>query len=189
MYPKEFEVCDGSKSLGRGLYFGQQRRRPFGLSYRTLIGNDLAGVTHGYKLHIVYNALATPSSKNYVSLNDSPEAITFNWSFTTKPVRVAGHRPVPHIILASNETSPSLLAAVEDILYGSQTSNPRIPTPAELITLFTEWPEMLVLDNGDGTFTVDGPDSVVSILNSTTYQITSDSAVDDGDGTFTVTSS
>jgi hypothetical protein len=187
-YPKEFEICDGTRSVGRGLHFGSQRRRHFGMSYRSGVGNDVAGLGYGYKLHIVYNALAAPSQKDYKSTNDNPDVITFNWSFVTRPIRVAGYQPVPHIIVDSSETQPSLMAALEDILYGSATTSPRLPTPSEVITLFSEWPEMVVVDNGDGTFTVDGPDSVVSLLSSTTYQITSDSATNNGNGTFTVSS-
>jgi hypothetical protein len=188
MYPKEFERCDGTKGMGRGLHLGNQRRYPFGLSYRTVVGNDISGESYGYKLHIVYNALANPSSRDYRTISDDPEAITFNWSFSTKPIRVIGHKPIPHIIVDSHETQPSLLVALEDILYGSATTPPRLPTPTEVITLFEEWPEMTVIDNGDGTFTVDGPENVVSLLNSTTYQITSDAAIDGGNGTFTVAS-
>jgi hypothetical protein len=187
-YPKEFEICDGTKSVGRGLHFGQQRRRSFGMSYRTIIGNDLAGIRHGYKLHLVYNALAKPTNKSFNTMSDSPDAITFSWSFSTKPMRVAGYRPVPHVVVDSTETQVSLLSALEDIIYGSESTAPRLPAPAELITLFSGWPEMLVVDNGDGTFTVDGPDDVVSVLNSTTFQITSDAATNNGNGTYSVSS-
>jgi hypothetical protein len=187
-YPPEFEQCDGTKSLGRGLHFTQQRRRPFGLSYRTKVGNDSGGMDYGYKLHVVYNALAQPSSKNFASVSDSPEAIAFSWSFSTKPVRVSGYRPIPHVIIDSTESQSSLMMAIEDILYGSPAASPRIPTPDELITLFAEWPELKVTDNGDGTVTYDGPDNVVSILSNTTFQINSTNVTDNTDGTFTATS-
>jgi hypothetical protein len=187
-YPPEFEACDGTASLGKGLYFGQQRRRSFGMSYRTLVGNDLAGTDYGYKLHLVYNALATPSSKNYATVSDNPEAINFSWNFSTKPIKVAGHRPVPHIIIDSAQSQSSLMIAIEDILYGSSIASPRMPLPSEVITLFSAWPEMKVTDNGDGTFTIDGPDDVVSILNTTTFQLTSSDVTDNANGTFTATS-
>jgi len=187
-YPPEFEACDGTQLIGRGLYFGQQRRKSFGLCYRTQIGNDLDGVNHGYKLHLIYNALAAPSTKNYVTIGDNPEATNFSWSFTTKPIRVPNHLPVPHIIIDSTQSQESLMIALEDILYGSSAASPRMPLPSEVITLFAEWPSMVVTDNGDGTFTIDGPEDIVSILNSTTFQINSTSSVDNGDGTYSVTS-
>lgn len=187
-YPSEFEACDGTKSLGRGLYFGQQRRKSFSLSYRTKVGNDLEGIDHGYKLHLIYNALAQPASKNFTTLSDNPEALAFGWSFSTKPIRVTGHRPVPHLIVDSTKAQSSLMIAIEDILYGSVAASPRIPLPSEVITLFAEWPELNVVNNGDGTFTVDGPDNVVSILSNTTFQINSPAVTDNGNGTFTATS-
>lgn len=188
-YPKEFEACDGTVQLARGLQFTQQRRSSFGLSYRSRVGNDLSGIDYGYKIHLVYNALVTPSERNNKAISDSPEAIEFNWSFTCKPYRLLGYQPIPHVVVDSNETMPSLMAAIEDILYGSDTASPRLPTPSELKTLFEGWPEMVVMDNGNGTFTVDGPPHMVSMLNSTTYQITSPTAIVDGDGPFTVSSS
>lgn len=187
-YPLEFEVCDGTKNLGRGLQLTQQRRKSFGLSYRTRVGNDIDGTDHGYKVHLIYNALALPSAKTYSSIGENPEATTFNWSFSTKPIRVPGHRPVPHMIIDSTQTQQSLLIALEDILYGSTLASPRMPLPSEVITLFAEWPELRIVDNGDGTFTVDGPDNIVSILNTNTFQINSESVTIDGN-TYTVSSS
>jgi hypothetical protein len=187
-YPKEFEACDGTQSLGRGLYFGQQRRKTFGLCYRTQVGNDVAGVDHGYKLHLVYHALAAPSTKNFTSITDSPEASSFSWTFSTKPVRVANHRPVPHIVIDSTQSQSSLMIAIEDILYGSSIASPRMPLPSEIITLFSAWPEMKITNNGDGTFTADGPDNVVSILNTTTFQLNSSDVTDNADGSFDATS-
>src|SRR5690349_9269594 len=164
-YPPEFEACDGTASLGKGLYFGQQRRKSFDLCYRTQVGNDLAGTDHGYKLHLIYNALATPSTKNYATVGDNPEAINFSWSFSTKPVKVSGYRPVPHIIFDSTQSQESLMIAIEDILYGSSLVNARMPTPSEVITLFVGWHELKITNNGNGTFTVDGPDTFVTIVN------------------------
>lgn len=187
-YPNEFEACDGTKSLGRGLSLGQQRRKSFGLSYRTKIGNDVSGLDHGYKLHLVYNATAVPSSKAFSAIGANTEPVVFSWSFSTKPIRVAGHRPVPHMTIDSTITQRSLLIAIEDILYGSEIAPPRMPLPSEVITLFAGWPDLRVVDNGDGTFTVDGPDDIVSLLNTTTFQINSESVVIDGQ-TYTVSSS
>jgi hypothetical protein len=186
-YPTEFEACDGTRSMGKGLFLGQQRKKPFSLSYRTKIGNDVAGLDHGYKIHLIYNALAQPSTKGYSSVGATTDPSVFSWSFSTKPIRVAGHRPVPHIIVDSTTTPSSLMVALEDILYGSSIASPRIPAPSEVITLFAEWPELLIVDNGDGTFTLEGPDHILAMLNTNTFQITSDTVEIDGD-TYTVSS-
>lgn len=186
-YPTEFEQCEGTRQLGRGLSLGQQRRKSFGLSYRTKIGNDLSGLEHGYNLNLVYNALATPSTKNFVAVGDTTDPTIFSWSFSTKGIRVPGHLPVMHMTVNSTQTQSSLLIALEDILYGNDLVAPRMPLPSEVITLFAEWPDLLIVDNGDGTFTVDGPDSVISMLNSNTFQITSNSVVVNGN-TYSVSS-
>jgi hypothetical protein len=119
-----------------GIYLGQQGRRSFGLSYRTKIGNDTDGTDHGYKLHLVYGALAKPSEKAYASINDSPEAITFSWDLTTSPVAVTGSQAdgAPHDRLDQGGSGRDL-AALEDILYGTATDDPRLPLPDEVITL------------------------------------------------------
>lgn len=136
-YPDEFAVCDGSVELQPGVFVGQQPRKAFGLSYRTRIGNDTEGTEHGYKLHLVYNAMAAPSEKAYNTINDSPEAITFSWELTTTAVEVPGHKPAATIVIDSRTVEAADLAALEDILYGNETDEPRLPLPAELVTLFT----------------------------------------------------
>lgn len=187
-YPREFAACDGSAYLGRGLHVTQQRRKSFGLSYRTKVGNDTLGENHGYKLHLVYNALAAPTSRDYRTVSADPEAATFDWNVTTRPVRLSGYRPSPHLIIDSTLSTPELMASLEDILYGSSSTSPRLPLPNEVVALFAEWPELYIQDHGDGTFTASGPDNVVSVIDSQTFQIVSDTATDHGDGTFTVSS-
>ena len=191
-YPSEFSKCDGTSAIATGLFAGQQPRQRFGLSYRTKVGNDLDGQDYGYKIHLIYNALAAPSDRSNQSLKDSPEVITFSWAVTTTPVLMAGIRPTAHIVIDSTATNSSVLSAIEDILYGSELNAARMPSQYELIALFTEEPSsvgIIVTDNGDGTFTVTGPDSMVRMLDATTFQITSDSTVDNGDGTFTTATS
>lgn len=137
-YPEEFEACDGSASLVEGVSIGQQKRTPFGLCYRTTIGNDTDGNDHGYKLHIIYGALASPSEKAYATINDSPEAITFSWEVTTTPVNVTGFKPTASLVIDSTKVDASKLTALEDILYGSDAesgTDPRLPLPDEIKTL------------------------------------------------------
>ena len=137
-YPDEFAACDGSAALVDGVMIGQQARKTFGLCYRTTIGNDTDGNDHGYKLHIIYGALAAPSEKAYATINDSPEAITFSWEITTTPVNVTGAKPTASITIDSTKADPTKLAALEDILYGKDgepANEPRLPLPDEIKTL------------------------------------------------------
>lgn len=135
MYPDEFAECDGSVALTPGMYIGQQDRKTFGLCYRTTLGNDTDSNNHGYKLHIIYGALAAPSEKAYATINDSPEAITFSWEFKTTPVNVTGHKPTASIVIDSTKVDAEKLAALEKILYGDDTSDgPRLPLPDEVLS-------------------------------------------------------
>lgn len=134
-YPDEFAACDGSAELETGVYIGQQDRKTFGMSYRTVIGNDTNSNNHGYKLHLIYGALAAPSEKAYATINDSPEAITFSWEVTTTPVNVTGHKPTASITIDSTKVDATKLAALEEILYGSDDVEARLPLPDEIKTL------------------------------------------------------
>lgn len=139
-YPDEFAACDGSAELADGVMIGQQKRSTFGLCYKTTIGNDTDGNDHGYKLHIIYGAMAAPSEKAYASINDSPEAITFSWEITTTPVNVTGAKPTASLVIDSTKADPTKLAALEDILYGKDgdsATEPRLPLPDEIKSLMT----------------------------------------------------
>ena len=136
-YPVEFEECDGSATIANGVVIGQQTRKPFGLCYRTAIGNDTDGNEHGYKLHIVYGCQASPSEKQYSTINDSPEAITFSWEVNTTPVNVTGKKPTATLIIDSTKADKAKLTALEAILYGSESTEPRLPLPDEIATLMT----------------------------------------------------
>ena len=138
-YPDEFAVLDGSAEPEVGVMIGQQSRKPFGLSFRTKIGNDSEGVDHGYKLHLIYGCLASPSEKAFATINDSPEAITFSWEVSTTPVNVTGFKPTSQIIIDSRTADPTKLAALELILYGNTTGpvQPELPLPDEVITLMS----------------------------------------------------
>ena len=140
-YPDEFAACDGSAAIADGVMIGQQARKTFGLCYKTTIGNDTNGNDYGYKLHIIYGALAAPSEKAYATINDSPEAITFSWEVTTTPVNVTGAKPTAYITIDSTKADPTKLAALEDVLYGKDGepgNEPRLPMPDEIKTLMTK---------------------------------------------------
>lgn len=134
-YPDEFAECDGSASIATGVYIGQQARKTFGFCYRTTIGNDVESNAHGYKLHLVYGALASPSEKAYATINDSPEAITFSWEFSTTPVNVTGFKPTACLTIDSTKVDAEKLAALEKILYGDDADDTvmaRLPLPDEV---------------------------------------------------------
>ena len=131
-YPEEFEACDGSASLGTGVTIGQQDRKAFGICYRTVVGNDVKGNEHGYKLHLVYGAKAKPSEKAYATVNDSPEAVTFSWEVTTTPVNVAGFKPTATVTIDSTKIEAGKLKAIEDKLYGTQDQEPTLLLPDEI---------------------------------------------------------
>lgn len=135
-YPEQFARCDGSAALSTGVYVGQQSRSTFGLSYRTVIGNDVDATDHGYKLHLVYGALAAPTEKAYATINDTPEAITFSWEFSTTAVPVPGLKPSATITIDSRLVAAQKLEELEDILYGTALVSPRLPLPAEIFALF-----------------------------------------------------
>ena len=138
MYPDEFAECDGSASISKGVYIGQQKRKAFGLCYRTVVGNDVDNNDYGYKIHLIYGALAAPSEKGYATINDSPEAITFSWEITTTPVNVTGFKPTASITIDSKKCDASKLAALETILYGSESTEARLPLPDEVAELMKQ---------------------------------------------------
>lgn len=131
-YPDEFAECDGSKEIAPGVYAGQQARKTFGMSYRTKIGNDVDGEDHGYKLHLIYGALASPSEKSYATVNDSPEATTFSWEISTTPVEITGGKPTSCLTIDSTKVDAAKLTALEKILYGDGATGPKLPLPDEV---------------------------------------------------------
>lgn len=134
-FPDEFAECDGSVNLAEGVTIHQQKRTPFGFSYVTTIGNDTEGVDHGYKIHLVYGATASPSEKSRATINDSPEAVTLSWEFTTTPVDVERNKPTSHIEIDSTKVDAGKLTELETMLYGSESAEPKLPLPNELIAL------------------------------------------------------
>lgn len=142
-YPTEFAECDGSKAIAEGVYIGQQARKPFGFCYRTMVGNDTATDSDdGYKIHIIYNATASPTDRDYETVNDSPDAITMSWDISTTPVPVTGHKPTATITIDSTKCDATKLKTLEDKLYGTATQEPELPTPDYIIgTIFAASPK------------------------------------------------
>lgn len=134
--PREFSQCDGSFEIYSGLSATQQRRKEFGFSYRTLVGNDISGQDLGYKLHVVYNAIAAPSEKTHSSTSDSVDAQTMSWDVTTVPNQLSGIRPTAHFVIDSRRASVPDLTELEDLLYGTNVTNPSLPTAAALVAIF-----------------------------------------------------
>ena len=186
-YPVEFEVCDGSVQPREGMFLTHQRRKSFGFSYRSLIGNDQSE-NFGYKLHIVYNALVSPTNREHGTLKEQSDPSDFSWKVTTKPPAMAGYKRTSHIVLDTRTTDPTIIEAIEDILYGSDEDAARIPTFEELIGVYDTISTMTVTDNGDGTFTVTAPYDVIRMLDAETFEITSNNAVFIDDSTYTLSS-
>lgn len=134
-YPKEFAECDGTRSPKPGVTIGQQPRKMFGLVWRSLIGNDMVGTSLGYKLHLAWNVLASPTEKNYQTVNESPEALTFTWDMTTTPVSVTGYAPTSYMCLDSRDLESADLLAIEEVLFGGATKEPSLPMPDAILAL------------------------------------------------------
>lgn len=138
-YPDEFIQCEGTAAIQNGLFVTQQSKKAFGLAYRTRIGNDVNGTDHGYKIHLVYNALAGPSPRGNLTISDTAEAFNFTWQITTKPPSTREFKPASHFIIDSRETPGDLLAILEDILYGASGTSPRLPSVSELLFIFNSY--------------------------------------------------
>lgn len=154
-YPPQFERCEGLADLSNGLGIDTQGQQTFGLSYRTMIGNDVDGPTHGYKIHLVYNALATPSDRENSTATEDPEAMTFSWDFSTTPILLVGRRPTSHLVLDSRKIKSDTLAHIESIIYGDIGTAPRLPTPEELITTMDDWMGFRIIPRTSGLADLD----------------------------------
>ena len=144
-YPEEFAACDGSAELAagiKGITVGQQTRLPFGLVYKTLVGNDTQYNDHGYKLHLIYGLKAQPSERAYASVNKSPEAVTFSWSVTATPVAIPGLKPAAEIVIDSTTTNPATMKKIEDLVYGTADKEPSLPLPAAIVALLSAKPAL-----------------------------------------------
>lgn len=137
--PSEFAACDGSLSIGYGLFATEQPRKSFGLSYRTLIGDAGQGLDRGYKIHLIYNALAAPTSRTNATLSDSPDVVNLSWEISTRPDQASGFKPTAHLVIDSTKSDPMLLALLEALIYGHEGLAPRLPSVKDLVTLFSSW--------------------------------------------------
>lgn len=165
-YPDEFAVCDGSASVAKGVTIGQQTRKPFGLCYRTVLGNDVDANDHGYKLHLIYGATASPSERQYQTVNDSPEAITFSWEMTTTPVTVPGFKPTACLTIDSTKADALKLKALEDILYGGDDTEARLPLPEEVIRILGGTAEYdITLNRSNATIAEDSTLTLTAAVN------------------------
>lgn len=183
--PPEFSRCDGTGTLHAGLFITQQPRKSFSFCYRTLIGNDIDALEHGYKIHLVYNALSGPSSRSYKTVSNSVEPLVFSWPITTLPPAMLGFKPSAHVIIDSRQTSDAMLHQIEDILYGTDTTPPSLPTPQELAIMFAEDYPFNVADMGNGHYTAEGYGVVIRVP-SVSFTLEDDSITDHGDGSFDI---
>jgi len=167
-YPVEFESYDGYSHEG----FSAQSRKTFGFSYRTLIGNPLEDLNFGYKIHIVYNALANPTQRENKSLSVDVNADMFEWNISTTPIAILDLRPSSHIILDSRMVLATSLSEIEDELYGTDITTPRLPSITEIMSIFEANAMYKIIDNGDGTWTAIGPDEAFNFIDSTTTDLT-----------------
>jgi hypothetical protein len=188
-YPDQFDVCQGTVVALSGLMVTNQGQLAFGLSYRTLIGNDLEGIDKGYKIHLVYNALAEPTARQGSTMDDSPNPENFSWKITALPPTFTGYRNTAHFIIDSRSTDPLALTAIENVLYGTESLTARLPLPDELFDIFATNSSFVVVDNGDGTWTATGTDFEVHMTGPTTFQIDTPAAVFIDADTYTLTSS
>lgn len=184
-YPDEFETVQGVAADGHGVYVHDQKPTPFGLSYRTLLGNDVDGLDRGYRIHLLYNLLATPANTAYSSLSESPSPIEFQWGLSATPSLLSGHRPTAHVSIKSTEVGASLLAYVESLLYGGELNEPYLPSLSEIFDLIDN--PLVIVDNGDGSWTASGSDRLVSLLNPYTFQIAGVEATFPADGEYVMT--
>jgi len=180
--PAEFARCDGEIPLYSGLSITQQPRKTFGLSYRTRVGNDVDSTDYGYKIHIVYNSLASPSTRERRTLGVSTDPLTLSWKITTTPPAISGYRPTAHLVIDSRTTPRPILSEIEDILYGTDETISRLPTPQEIITIFSS-PWVDVESVQDGVYILNG--TAVEDL-SEGFAVDHNTVTDNGDGTFTI---
>lgn len=174
-YPDELVVLEGNGDVGNGLYVGNQYPQRFGFSYRTRIGND-EDPNLGYKIHVVYNVTAVPSQKSYkTDLGISP--IIFQWSITAIPGEIDGYRPTAHLIFDTTQMDALLIQDIENTLYGDGISIPTLPPISSLVSFVDNWVLIRITDNNDGTWTAEGPDDLVFMLDADSFQINSASAV------------
>jgi hypothetical protein len=171
-YPDELDKVTGVVSVAPGLSYYDQPPTSFNLTYRTRIGNDLDGTDHGYKIHLLYNVLASYDDYTFETLKDELTPIEFSWSLSGTPPKMRGYRPTVHISIDSNETDSDILEYLEDILYGTDTTNPYFPSISEILDMFQSLGNLIIVDNGDGTWqAIDQAGEYITMVNDTTFRI------------------
>jgi hypothetical protein len=184
-YPDEFMVCDGTGTMDLGFYIKHQPRLPFNLSYRTLIGNDV-NANLGYKIHLIYGAMAEPTSMDNKTLTDSTDPDLFSWDISLLPPTVAGFRGSGHYVIDSRQLHVGALTELEGIFYGTDSTDPRIPAADEILTVIASYADITVVDNGNGTYTITADDDALDV-DENNFTLTSLSVTTDG-SSFTVVS-
>jgi hypothetical protein len=188
-YPEEFAEIMGVTEAADGMYLDSQQGDAFDLSYRTLVGNGIDGIDHGYKIHLVYNATVTPQGASFASLTNSINPIEFTWQIQAVPVPVEGYRPTAHIIIDTRRIDPDKLAAIETLLYGGPYSAPLMPAPQQIFDILSYGDTIIITDNGDGTWSAQGSYQNIYMIGDGIFEIDNANATDHGDGTFTISSS
>jgi hypothetical protein len=189
-YPDEFMAFEGTLEDESGFYITNQRPDRFCLSYQTLIGDDVKGTESGYKIHVLYNLTAVPSSRNHETMALDVQPLEFEWDISSIPEDIEGYRPTSHVILDSRRIDPHLLSDIEDILYGDDINDPYLPPLQSFSTFIKKWERLIITDHDDGTWTADSiEDNVITMLDATTFQIDSDTAVVVDANSYTISSS
>lgn len=173
-YPEEFDSVNGMAVASPGLTFHDQQAKSFNLSYRTLIGDDVEGTEHGYKIHILYNIFANPDSSSFETFNESIQAIEFGWSLSGTPAKAPNYRPTSHLSIDSTKTPPDVLTRLEEKLYGTDFSDPTLPSVQEVLEYFGVGylGNLVIIDHGDGTWSaVDASDTRITMIDPTEFQI------------------
>lgn len=187
--PAEFDVCDGIRSVRPGLSATQQRRKAFHLTYRTRIGNDVDGETHGYKIHILFNARVQPTQHTYSSIGENVDPDALSWSISSKPIWIPGIGYSSHLIVDSTVATPYSVQTLEDILYGDESHFPRMPTVEDILDIFDDTTDpLIVTDLGDGVFSIFGSSSAVHFIEGDTWEVVGDTVVLVGADGATITS-
>ena len=187
-YPDEFRELEGVLSVGNGLYVTNQQLTRFGMTYRTRIGNDEEGYDHGYRIHVLYNLTAVPAEKVFRTLSNDNNPLEFEWTVTAIPEPTDEFRPTAHLIFDTREMSPDLVRDVEETLYGTALDEPRLPPLATLTSFIDEWVIIRITDNFDGTYTIEAPDNLLTMLDATTFQLIQANAVFIDANTFNISS-
>lgn len=185
-YPDEFSAAMGVPEVADGLYLDSQNSEQFGLSYRTLAGDSVSGIDHGYRIHIIYNATVSNESTSFETLGSSINPVEFGWQISAVPVNILGHRPTAHIVIDTRHLDSSKIERIEGILYGDGVNDARLPDPNEVMDILNLSESLVVTDNGDGTWTVEGPYENIEVLPTGYFRISNINSEDRGDGSYTI---